>query len=183
MHSACGCATLACTTQAPTGACSVCMRQKNAPVGARASQRVTDGTARGRRMAWLLELPMPPVGMTRRSVSSSHQAAYPVVGGGKMREKAEKSRLFCQPGIVCFLLPLHSSGRGYARCMDEHEERTGPVERGEAAGDLARRAELWRRLWDVLLAPFPDEEGEPTPERPGRVSRRGPARRRPTSGG
>jgi hypothetical protein len=121
--------------------------------------------------------------MTRRSVSSSHQAAYPVVGGRKMREKAAKSRLFRVDGIVCFLLPLHSSGRGYARSMDEHEERTGSAERGAADGDLARRGELWRRLWDVLLAPFPDEEGEAAPARPGRVSRRGPARRRPTSGG
>jgi hypothetical protein len=75
-------------------------------------------------MAWRLGLPMPPVGMTRRSVSSSHQAAYPVVGGEKMREKAEKSRLFREDGIVCFLLPLGRVGRGYAPCMDEHEERS-----------------------------------------------------------
>jgi hypothetical protein len=74
-------------------------------------------------MAWLLELPLPPVGMTRRSVSSSHQAAYPVVCGEKIRENTEKSRLFRPDGIVCFLLPLRRVGRGYARCMDEHEER------------------------------------------------------------
>jgi hypothetical protein len=143
----------------------VCMRQKNAPVWARASQRVTDGTALGVTEAWPLELPVPPVGMTRRSVSSSHQAAYPVVGGRKMREKAEKSRLFRVDGIVCFLLPLHSSGRGYARCMDEHEERSEAEAPWPERPRLTPYAQerLWREVWAWLLSPLPDERSEAEP--------------------